>query len=109
MDGHIWLSRSLAEKGHYPAIDVPASVSRLMPDICSSEHLELAARVKKMIAVWRDHEELVAIGVYKKGAHPELDEAIARREATERFLCQNVSEASNIEQSIAAARAIFSE
>ena len=107
LDGHIWLSRGLAEQGHYPAIDIPASVSRLMPDVCDSEHVQMALRLKKMIAVWRDHEELVSIGVYKKGAHPELDEAIEKRERIEHFLCQRVDEASNIEQSIAAIREIL--
>ncbi|MDO4584812.1 MAG: FliI/YscN family ATPase [Planctomycetia bacterium] len=97
LDGHIWLSRKLASQGHYPPIDIPASISRLMPDICDREHVEMALRMKKLIATWREHEDLITIGAYRKGTHAELDTAVAKRDAILRFLRQNIHEASCLE------------
>jgi flagellum-specific ATP synthase len=76
LDGHIVLDRRLAHKGHFPAIDVLASVSRLMKDIVSHEQSEAAARLKQLLAVYREAEDLIHIGAYQRGSNPEIDAAI---------------------------------
>jgi flagellum-specific ATP synthase len=92
LDGHIVLSRALAHFNHYPAIDVLESVSRLSRDICTPEELELAARAREHLALYRKNEDLVAIGAYQKGASPALDQAIALHEPLRQFLRQGVME-----------------
>jgi flagellum-specific ATP synthase len=94
LDGHCVLSRELAHRGHYPAIDVLQSVSRLAGEITSPETREAASRLRDLLAVHRDHEDLIAIGAYQQGADPRVDEAIARRAAIDAFLRQRVDEAS---------------
>jgi flagellum-specific ATP synthase len=89
LDGHIVLSRSLAHKNHYPAIDVLASVSRLMDDIVSEEHRQLSRRARELLATYSDAEDLISIGAYSKGANPKLDEAVAKNDALKTFLKQN--------------------
>ncbi|MDO4575459.1 MAG: FliI/YscN family ATPase [Planctomycetia bacterium] len=100
LDGHIWLSRKLAGSGHYPAIDILSSVSRLMPDICSKSQQEAARKIRRWISLWREHEDLINIGAYRSGTHPELDEAIAKRPLLEKFLCQPTEEPSNLDQAV---------
>lgn len=92
LDGHIVLSRKLANSNHYPAIDVLASVSRVMSDVVTEEHLELAAKIKNIMAVYRDFEDLISIGAYKKGSNPEVDYAIERVNKINDFLRQKVNE-----------------
>lgn len=77
LDGHIVLSRSLANRNQYPAIDVLASVSRVMPDIVTDDHKEAAAEVKKALAVYRDAEDLINIGAYVNGSNEKIDHAIS--------------------------------
>lgn len=89
MDGHIVLSRSLAQKGHFPAIDVLASTSRLMHTLVSPEHRLLAARLRRLLAVYREHEDLVHIGAYRAGQNPDLDESLAYLSRIERYLVQD--------------------
>jgi flagellum-specific ATP synthase len=88
LDGHIELSRDLARAGHFPAIDVLGSLSRLMPRLASSDHLRDANRVRELLAVWRDGKDLVEIGAYKAGTNPRLDEALARLAVIDAFLRQ---------------------
>jgi len=76
LDGHIVLSRSLANRNQYPAIDVLASVSRVMPDVVSPEHLKIAREIKKTLAIYRDAEDLINIGAYVKGSSEKIDYAI---------------------------------
>lgn len=90
LDGHIVLSRKLANSNHYPAIDVLASVSRVMPNIVSKEHLEIANRIKDIMAVYREAEDLINIGAYKKGSNKKIDIAIDLMEDIENFLKQDV-------------------
>ncbi len=70
LDGHTWLSRKLASRAHWPAIDVLESISRLMPDIASPEHLNAAQTIRELMAVYRDHEDLISIGAYRQGVPP---------------------------------------
>ena len=92
LDGHIVLARSIANSNHYPPIDVLASVSRVMPDIITPEHMEAFGSIKNMISVYRDAEDLINIGAYKKGANPEIDRAIELHPAIQSFLKQAVAE-----------------
>ena len=78
VDGHIVLSRRLASMGHYPAIDLMQSLSRVAPVVAPPEHLDLAMRMRRLLAVWLDNEELVRLGAYRKGASPAVDEALER-------------------------------
>ena len=94
LDGHIVLSRSLANFNHYPPIDVLESVSRLNRDICRPEEVELAARAREHLALYRKNEDLVSIGAYQKGANPALDQAIALQEPLRQVLRQGVQEQS---------------
>jgi flagellum-specific ATP synthase len=94
LDGHIVLSRTLANFNHYPAIDVLDSVSRLTRDICTPEELELAGRAREHLALYRKNEDLVTIGAYQKGASAALDQAVALHDPLRRFLRQGVGELS---------------
>jgi flagellum-specific ATP synthase len=92
LDGHIVLSRTLANFNHYPAIDVLESVSRLNRDICTPEENELAARAREHLALYRKNEDLVSIGAYQKGSSPALDQAISLQDPLRRFLRQDMNE-----------------
>lgn len=98
IDGHIMLSRKVAMRNHYPAIDVLASVSRLMNDIVPTEHTKIAGRIRNLMSVYRDNQDLISIGAYKSGSNPELDFAISRIDAINGFLQQAVDEKSTYEQ-----------
>jgi len=92
VDGHIVLSRALANFNHYPAIDVLESVSRLSRDICSPAEIEVAGRVRENLALFRKNEDLVSIGAYQKGANPALDQSIVLQEPLRQFLRQGILE-----------------
>lgn len=92
LDGHLYLSRDLANRGHFPAIDVLASLSRLMTRIATSEHQSLAFRMREDLGVWREGRDLVEIGAYKPGTNPKLDGAMARMQTIEAFLRQDTSD-----------------
>ncbi|MDO4571520.1 MAG: FliI/YscN family ATPase [Planctomycetia bacterium] len=106
LDGHIWLSRKLAQEAHYPAIDIPRSISRLMNDICPGKQCEAANYVREMIATWREYQDIVAIGAYRKGTNRKLDLALEKREQITRFLRQKMNESSTPAQTIAELEAI---
>jgi flagellum-specific ATP synthase len=88
LDGHIVLSRDLASRNHYPAIDVLQSVSRTMPDVTSTDHRMKAGRVREWMATIRDNEDLVSVGAYVPGSNPRIDESLQRRGPIEDFLRQ---------------------
>jgi flagellum-specific ATP synthase len=92
IDGHIVLSRKLAEKNHYPAIDVSASVSRVMNDVIDGDHYKFASEIKELITVYRDAEDLISVGAYIKGSNPKIDKAIEVHDLIEKFLRQRVDE-----------------
>ena len=98
LDGHIVLSRALANRNHYPAIDVLASISRVMPDVVSKEHYDMANEIKNKMALYRDVQDLITIGAYKKGGNPEIDEAVVLHPYIERFLKQAVEESFSFDE-----------
>ncbi|NLF24862.1 MAG: FliI/YscN family ATPase [Deltaproteobacteria bacterium] len=96
LDGHIVLSRRLAAKGHYPAIEVLESVSRVMPDIVPAQVMDMAADARDLIATYREAEDLITIGAYKPGMNPKLDRAVALIDDLNQFLKQKPQERSEI-------------
>ncbi len=90
LDGHTILSRKLASRGHYPAIDVLPSISRLMPDLVTEEHRQAALLVRRLLSVYREHEDLITIGAYRTGSNPNVDAAIAMKPHIDNFLQQSV-------------------
>ncbi len=100
IDGHIMLSRKIAMKNHYPAIDVLASISRLMSAIATPEQKKAAGKIRKMMSVYRDNQDLISIGAYKSGTNPELDYAIGRMDEINKFLQQAVDNSSSMEETI---------
>ncbi len=97
LDGHIVLSRKLSTKGHFPAIDVLESVSRIMPNIITREHLDVSRKIKELLAVYKEAEDLILIGAYKKGSDNRIDEAIRRVDSINAFLKQDTKEKCDFE------------
>ena len=97
LDGHTVLSRRLAAKNHYPAVDVLESISRLMPDIVPREHRDSAAVVRQLLAAYRDNEDLISIGAYRQGANTSVDLSIALQNDLQAFLRQPVEQKSSVE------------
>jgi flagellum-specific ATP synthase len=97
LDGHTLLSRKLASRGHYPAIDVLESISRLAFDITTAEHRAAAQAVREIMAAYRDHEDLISIGAYRQGANPTVDMAIAMQAEINRYLRQPIEQGSSVE------------
>jgi len=92
LDGHIMLNRKIANRNHFPAIDVLASISRVMTDITTKEHRDIAKQLKKSMAVYSESEDLINIGAYVKGSSQEIDYAIEKHAAINDFLTQGVEE-----------------
>ena len=101
LDGHIYLSRDLAHRGHYPAVDVLSSLSRLMPAITTEVHQSRANDIRQLLAHWSEGRDLVEIGAYKAGANPNLDRAIAFLPRIEAFLQQGIREDSSFDETVA--------
>jgi len=108
LDGHIVLSRALASKNHYPAIDVLSSISRLMSEIADTEHKEIASFARDLISTYKDAEDLINIGAYVKGSNKRIDLAINYIDKIYGFLKQNVSEHTNFEECRVMLKEIFS-
>lgn len=100
LDGHIVLSRALAHENHYPAIDILASVSRLMIDLASTEHQKAAAILRELLAVYRTNEDLINIGAYVAGSNPRVDLAIKMYPEIQKFLRQEVQDSFCLEQTV---------
>lgn len=92
LDGHIWLSRELATRGHFPAVDVLGSISRLMIDVVAPEHRRAAERLRTCLAVYRNSEDMINIGAYVKGSNKEIDAAIGMLPHINAFLRQDVAD-----------------
>lgn len=106
LDGHIVLSRRLASEGHYPAIDVLGSVSRVMHEVVPAEHTRAAVRLRELLAAHREAEDLINIGAYVRGSNARIDQAIAKIEAIRAFLRQTPAENSPFETTRGALQAL---
>ena len=104
LDGHVWLSRRLANRGHYPAISPLESISRVMVDVVDAEHQEAAQEVRRVLAVWEDIEDLVNIGAYAAGSNVEYDVAVQMKPAIDVFLRQKMEESVAFDEAAAALR-----
>lgn len=107
LDGHIVLSRDLANRGHYPAINVSESVSRVMSNIIDPEHLEASRKLKEVVACYEKERDLILIGAYEQGSDPKVDYAIEKIEEANAFLRQSTHERFDIQESIDQLKAIF--
>ena len=108
LDGHIMLSRDLAARNHYPAIDVPHSVSRLMTNLVSNEHKQAAGKLREVLARYTEAEDLINIGAYVKGSNPKIDFALSKIEQVNAFLKQGTFESVDYENTINQLLGIFS-
>ena len=109
LDGHIVLNRKLAQKNHYPAIDVLASISRCMSAIADPEHKKAAGKLKTVLATYNDAEDLINIGAYKSGSNPNIDYAISKIDAVNEFLCQDTDAKYTFEQSVELLEQLFND
>ncbi len=100
VDGHIVLTRKLAHKGHFPAIDVLQSASRVMRKVIQEEHMDCALQFRELLATYAEAEDLINIGAYKSGASPKIDRAIRLREKMEKFLRQKVEEKASFNDAV---------
>jgi FliI/YscN family ATPase len=98
LDGHTWLSRRLGSQGHYPAVDVLESLSRLMPEVTDEEHRTAAVALRGLLAAYREHEDLISIGAYRRGSNPKVDAAIELLDDINAFLRQSVDQPSTLEE-----------
>ncbi len=109
LDGHVVLSRELAQRGQYPAIDIAASLSRVMNDIVTPEHARLAREFRALIASYEANRDLVLMGAYRAGADPQIDRAIAMHTALVDFLCQPARSTVPLDDSMAALKALLGD
>ena len=100
LDGHIVLSRAIANSNHYPPIDILGSVSRVMPDIVSKEHLQEFGTIKNMIAVYREAEDLINIGAYREGANAEIDRSVQLHNPIQSFLKQDMMDSFTFDETL---------
>ena len=98
LDGHTWLSRKLATRGHYPSVDVLESISRLASEVTPPEQQQAAMAVRELMAAYRENEDLITIGAYRRGSNATVDAAIEMREPIQQFLCQAIAESTSVEQ-----------
>jgi flagellum-specific ATP synthase len=109
LDGHIVLSRALAGENHYPAVDVLASISRVMPAVVNREHVSAAGRLRSLLAAHQDARDLIAVGAYVAGTNPTVDEAVRRLPAIHHFLRQRPDGATPFEETVNALKLITGE
>lgn len=98
LDGHFVLSRKLAQQGHFPAIDVLASLSRLMSELATPEHKQAAQSIRQLMSAYQQSEDLIAIGAYQMGTNPVVDAAIQLKGSIDQFLQQRVDERANVNE-----------
>jgi ATP synthase in type III secretion protein N len=106
LDGHIVLDRSIAARGHYPAIDVVSSLSRVMDAVVAPEHLAAARKLRSLVAAYEEKRDLIALGAYSKGSDPRVDQALFALPEIERFLQQSAADLAPFEHAIAALKAL---
>lgn len=107
LDGHIVLSRELATKNHYPAVDVLQSISRVMPNIVSEEHLFFSRKIREVLAIYKEAEDLINIGAYKEGSNSKIDYSISKIKEVEDLLKQDMNEVSNLNSTFESMVEIF--
>jgi flagellum-specific ATP synthase len=107
LDGHIVLSRALANRNQYPAVDVLASVSRVMPDVVTKEHMGIAKEVKKAMAIYRDAEDLINVGAYVKGSNEKIDYAISVIDKIQAFIEQGVPDKYTFDETLSILKEIL--
>jgi flagellum-specific ATP synthase len=107
LDGHFILSRRLAQRNHYPSIEVTESISRVMDRVVSERHKADAAYLRKLLAVYRENEELINLGAYARGSNPDVDEALTKLPLINEFLQQRVEEGSKFRNSVNLLRKII--
>lgn len=107
LDGHVVLSRALADSGHYPAIDIESSISRVMPQIIAAPQLQAAHRFKQALSLYQRNHDLLAVGAYVHGQNPQADEAIALHPQLMRYLQQGMNEEVDYAQAITALQGLF--
>ena len=100
LDGHIVLSRQLANENHFPAIDIGASISRLMVEIVSGEHREVSSRLRNLLGLYQKNADLISIGAYKRGTNAALDEAVGKINKINAFLQQSIDESFTYEDTL---------
>ncbi|MHC4807467.1 MAG: hypothetical protein ACYTBX_14585, partial [Planctomycetota bacterium] len=100
LDGHIVLSRKLADRGHYPAVDILQSISRLMPAVASKEHKLAAQKLKEIYAIYADAEDLINIGAFSRGSNRRIDGAITLIDRINNFLIQPIRERTDFEETV---------
>ena len=109
LDGHVTLSRRLASRNQYPAIDILDSISRLMVDVCTPEEVALAGELRELISVYREAEDLINIGAYVKGSNPHIDRAISKIDAINAFFRQGIDEQAQYSESYEQLQAIMAD
>ncbi len=109
LDGHIVLSRKLAQMNHYPAIDVLASISRVMSAIATKEHKQMAGKLKNVMATYQEAEDLINIGAYKTGSNKQIDYAISKIDQVNDFLCQSTEDKYDFDEIVDALKQMFQE
>lgn len=109
LDGHIVLSRKLAQMNHYPAIDVLASISRVMSAIATKEHKQMAGKLKNVMATYQEAEDLINIGAYKAGSNKQIDYAISKIDQVNDFLCQSTEDKYDFDEIVDALKQMFQE
>ncbi len=107
LDGHIMLSRKLADSGHYPAIDISSSISRVMTSILSKHHVNQVHKFKRLFSAWQENQDLIKMGMYQAGSDPLVDESILHHEKMVNFLRQGMDEHANLEDNIAGLMDLF--
>lgn len=109
LDGHIVLNRRLAQRNHYPAIDVLASISRVMSAIASPEHKAIAGRMRNVLATYGEAEDMINIGAYRTGSNPEIDFAVKKIGAVNEYLCQRTDEKFDLDQELELLAKVFAD
>ena len=109
LDGQIALNRELADAGHFPAIDISGSVSRLMPLLIEKENQQLALNFRRMWSIYEENKDLIRVGAYQPGSDPELDQAISKKDQVMEFLRQDMNESAKIDQSVFDLRKLIHE
>lgn len=109
LDGHVTLTRQLADAGVYPAIDIESSVSRTVTQLAGREHQELISRFRQIYSVYQEHRDLIAVGAYRRGSDPRVDDAIQRWPAVLAFLKQQALESVGIDASVRALRRVVED